>query len=95
MIGHEDYEFDFVSLQIVNLSPTEEINNMDSLSTSFDTTLADPTPLNTRNPNFGASMLEDSKHRVNKGFRVSEIWGPTHSYSYRTSLLEFFTNTAK
>lgn len=87
--------FDFVSLQTVNLSPTAEISNMDSSSSSafFDTTSADSTPLNTKNPSFDVQLPEDSKQRVNKGFRVSEILGTTNSY--RNSILEFFTNFAK
>uniref|UniRef100_UPI003AAB7154 protein furry homolog isoform X2 n=1 Tax=Centroberyx gerrardi TaxID=166262 RepID=UPI003AAB7154 len=54
---------------IVNLSPTAEISNMDSPSASFDTSSADPPPLNTRNPSFEVQLPEDSKQRVNKGFR--------------------------
>lgn len=83
---------DFVSLQTVSLSPTAEIS-MDSPSTFYDTTSADSTPLNTKNPSFEVQLPEDSKQRVNKGFRVSEILGTTNSY--RHSILEFFTNFAK
>ena len=77
-------------LQMVNLSPTSESSNRDSPSAFFDTTSADSTPLNTKNPSFEAQLPEDSKQRVNKGFRVSEILGTTHN-----SILEFFTNFAK
>lgn len=80
-------------LQMVNLSPTAETNNRDSPSTFFDTTSADSTPLNTKNPSFEVQLPEDSKQRVNKGFRVSEILGATNVY--RSSILEFFTNFAK
>lgn len=66
---------------------------MDSLSPSCDS--AEPQPLNTREPSFDVSLPEDSKPRVNKGFRVSEIWGRAESCSYRSSVLEFFTNAAK
>ena len=85
--------------QTLSISPTAEINAMDSLSlsASFDTSSAEPPALNTRNPSFEAHVPEDSKQRVNKGFGVSEILGPsTHSScSYRSSILEFFTNAAK
>uniref|UniRef100_A0A4W6DW49 FRY microtubule binding protein n=1 Tax=Lates calcarifer TaxID=8187 RepID=A0A4W6DW49_LATCA len=50
----------------VNLSPTAEIGNMDSPSAFFDTTSADSTPLNTKNPSFEVQLPEDSKQRVNK-----------------------------
>lgn len=78
---------------MVSLSPTAEISNRDSPSAFFYTSSADSTPLNTNNPNFDGQLPEDSKQRVNKGFRVSEILGTTHSY--RNSILEFFTNFAK
>uniref|UniRef100_A0A4W6DW99 FRY microtubule binding protein n=1 Tax=Lates calcarifer TaxID=8187 RepID=A0A4W6DW99_LATCA len=47
----------------VNLSPTAEIGNMDSPSAFFDTTSADSTPLNTKNPSFEVQLPEDSKQR--------------------------------
>lgn len=83
---------DFVSLQTVNLSPTADIS-MDSHSAFYDTTSADSTPLNAKNPSFEVQLPEDLKQRVNKGFRVSEILG--NSNSYHNSILEFFTNFAK
>uniref|UniRef100_A0A8C7U222 Furry homolog a (Drosophila) n=1 Tax=Oncorhynchus mykiss TaxID=8022 RepID=A0A8C7U222_ONCMY len=69
--------------QIVNLSPTEEVNQLDSLYTSVDNSAADPPlpPLHTRTSSFEVSLAENSMSRVNKDFRVSEIWAPTHSYS--------------
>uniref|UniRef100_A0A7N6ACI3 Furry homolog a (Drosophila) n=1 Tax=Anabas testudineus TaxID=64144 RepID=A0A7N6ACI3_ANATE len=70
----------------VSLSPTAEISHTDSSSTFFDTTSADSTPLNTKNPSFDVQLPEDSKQRVNKGFRVSEILGNTNSY--RSSILD-------
>uniref|UniRef100_A0A8C7D4P5 FRY microtubule binding protein n=1 Tax=Oncorhynchus kisutch TaxID=8019 RepID=A0A8C7D4P5_ONCKI len=66
--------------QIVNLSPTEEVNQLDSLYTSGDNSSADP-PLHTRTSSFEISLAENSMSRVNKYIRVSEIWVPTHSYS--------------
>lgn len=93
LLTEHSNKFDFVSFQTVNLSPTAEISHTDSSSTFFDTTSADSTPLNTKNPSFDVQLPEDSKQRVNKGFRVSEILGATNSY--RNSILEFFTNFAK
>ena len=78
---------------MVNLSPTAEISYRDSPSGFFDTTPSDSTPLNSKNPSFEVQLPEDSKPRVNKGFRVSEILGATNSY--RSSILDFFTNFAK
>lgn len=79
--------------QTVSLSPTAEMSSIDSPSPFCDTTSADSTPLSTKNPSFEVQQPEDSKHRVNKGFRVSEILGTTNSY--RSSIIEFFTNFAK
>ncbi|XP_072557532.1 protein furry homolog isoform X2 [Paramormyrops kingsleyae] len=45
--------------QIMNLSPTEEASHTDSLSTSFDTTSAEPLSLNTRTPSLEISPPED------------------------------------
>lgn len=92
LLREDSNNFDFVSLQTVNLSPTAEIS-LDSSSAFYDTTSADSTPLNTKNPSFEVQLPEDSKQRVNKGFRVSEILGTTNAY--RSSILEFFTNFAK
>ncbi|XP_073439281.1 protein furry homolog isoform X3 [Dendrobates tinctorius] len=43
---------------IISLSPSEETNNMESPSTSCDTTSADPHSLNTRTSSFDASLPE-------------------------------------
>lgn len=85
--------FAVFSFQIVSLSPTAELSSMDASSAFFDSTSADSTPLSTKNPSFDVQLPEDSKQRVNKGFRVSEILGATNSY--RSSILEFFTNLYK
>lgn len=81
-----------VSLQTVSFSPTAE-SSVDSPSSLYGTTSADSTPLNTKHPSFEVQLPENSKQRVNKGFRVSEILENTNSY--RNSILEFFTNFAK
>ncbi|XP_034722078.1 protein furry homolog isoform X4 [Etheostoma cragini] len=48
---------------MVSLSTTAENSNRDSSSTFFNTTSADSTPLNTKNPSFEAQHPEDSKQR--------------------------------
>uniref|UniRef100_A0A671P224 Furry homolog a (Drosophila) n=1 Tax=Sinocyclocheilus anshuiensis TaxID=1608454 RepID=A0A671P224_9TELE len=70
---------------VMFLSPTEELNPMDSPPISFDNTQADPIPLSTPTPSFEISAPEGSNHRVNKSFKMADLWGQTHSYSYRTS----------
>ncbi|XP_028274555.1 protein furry homolog isoform X3 [Parambassis ranga] len=50
----------------VSLSPTAEISSMDSPSAFFDTTSAESTPLNTKNPSFEVQLPEDSKQRVSQ-----------------------------
>uniref|UniRef100_A0A672MER2 FRY microtubule binding protein n=1 Tax=Sinocyclocheilus grahami TaxID=75366 RepID=A0A672MER2_SINGR len=74
----------------VSLSPTEELNPMDSPPISIDNTQADPIPLSTPTPSFEISAPEGSNHRVNKSFKMADLWGQTHSYSYRTSVLDGF-----
>uniref|UniRef100_A0A8C4HHX3 Furry homolog a (Drosophila) n=1 Tax=Dicentrarchus labrax TaxID=13489 RepID=A0A8C4HHX3_DICLA len=79
LFKEDSNNFDFVSLQIVNLSPTAEIS-MDSPSAFYDTTSTDSTPLNTKNPSFEVQLPEDSKQRVNKGFKLlTQV--PDHNYS--------------
>uniref|UniRef100_A0A8C1DBE1 FRY microtubule binding protein n=1 Tax=Cyprinus carpio carpio TaxID=630221 RepID=A0A8C1DBE1_CYPCA len=70
---------------VMFLSPTEELNPMDSPPISFDNIQADPIPLSTPTPSFEISVSEGSNHRVNKSFKMADLWGQTHSYSYRTS----------
>ncbi|XP_055369796.1 protein furry homolog isoform X3 [Betta splendens] len=48
---------------LLNLSPTAEISHTDSSSAFFDSTSADSTPLNTKNPSFDVQLPEDSKQR--------------------------------
>uniref|UniRef100_A0A8D3DPL1 FRY microtubule binding protein n=1 Tax=Scophthalmus maximus TaxID=52904 RepID=A0A8D3DPL1_SCOMX len=94
------------SLSKITHEDSDESSEEDSLSASqilshsqlvssllflfFDSTPSDSTPLNSKNPSFEVQLPEDSKPRVNKGFRVSEILGTTNSY--RSSLLDFFSN---
>uniref|UniRef100_A0A671PA30 Furry homolog a (Drosophila) n=1 Tax=Sinocyclocheilus anshuiensis TaxID=1608454 RepID=A0A671PA30_9TELE len=73
----------FCSFFNVSLSPTEELNPMDSPPISFDNTQADPIPLSTPTPSFEISAPEGSNHRVNKSFKMADLWGQTHSYSYQ------------
>ncbi|XP_041949099.1 protein furry homolog isoform X3 [Alosa sapidissima] len=44
----------------MNLSPSEETNHTDSLSTSYDTTSADPNSLNAATPCLGTSLPDDT-----------------------------------
>uniref|UniRef100_A0A8C9YS02 FRY microtubule binding protein n=1 Tax=Sander lucioperca TaxID=283035 RepID=A0A8C9YS02_SANLU len=48
---------------MVSLSTTAENSNRDSSSAFFNTTSADSTPLNTKNPSFEVQQPEDSKQR--------------------------------
>uniref|UniRef100_A0A8C1XJ14 Furry homolog a (Drosophila) n=1 Tax=Cyprinus carpio TaxID=7962 RepID=A0A8C1XJ14_CYPCA len=67
------------------LSPTEELNPMDSPPISFDSIQADTIPLSTPTPSFEISAPEGSNHRVNKNFKMADLRGQTLFYSYRTS----------
>ncbi|KAG9263699.1 hypothetical protein AMEX_G23756 [Astyanax mexicanus] len=44
----------------MNLSPSEDTNHTDSLSTSYDTTSADPSSLNAATPCLGTSLPDDT-----------------------------------
>ncbi|KAG2457353.1 FRY protein, partial [Polypterus senegalus] len=55
---------------IINLSPSEETSHVDSLSTSFETTSADPNSLNTRTPSFEVSLPDDSNQQANEGLKA-------------------------
>uniref|UniRef100_A0A3B5AB99 Protein furry homolog n=1 Tax=Stegastes partitus TaxID=144197 RepID=A0A3B5AB99_9TELE len=57
---------------IVNLSPTAESSSMDSPSAFFDSTSAESTPLNTKNPSFEVQLPEDSKQREDEDVNVHE-----------------------
>uniref|UniRef100_A0A8C1NKA4 Furry homolog a (Drosophila) n=1 Tax=Cyprinus carpio TaxID=7962 RepID=A0A8C1NKA4_CYPCA len=57
------------------LSPTEELNPMDSPPISFDSIQADPIPLSTPTPSFEISAPEGSNHRVNKNFKMADLRG--------------------
>uniref|UniRef100_A0A8C1XCC5 Furry homolog a (Drosophila) n=1 Tax=Cyprinus carpio TaxID=7962 RepID=A0A8C1XCC5_CYPCA len=72
------------------LSPTEELNPMDSPPISFDSIQADTIPLSTPTPSFEISAPEGSNHRVNKNFKMADLRGQTLFYSYRTSVLDGF-----
>uniref|UniRef100_A0A671Y0G6 FRY microtubule binding protein n=1 Tax=Sparus aurata TaxID=8175 RepID=A0A671Y0G6_SPAAU len=90
-ITHEDSdesseEDSLTASQILSHSQLVSSPLMDSPSAFYDTTSAESTPLNTKNPSFEVQLPEDSKQRVNKGFRVSEILGTTNNY--RNSILD-------
>ncbi|XP_029923116.1 protein furry homolog isoform X2 [Myripristis murdjan] len=72
---------------IVNLSPTSEINNMDSRSASFDASSADPPPLNTRNASFEVQLPEDSKQRLEVSPDDEDINSPEDDLSLSISEL--------
>lgn len=83
-----------MSFQNVMMSPTEKVNHMNSLPSSLEPVLAASVSLPPSVPGLQASTPKDSTPRVNKAFKMADFWGPSHSYSYRTSILEFFTNPA-
>ncbi|KAJ8280140.1 hypothetical protein GJAV_G00050980 [Gymnothorax javanicus] len=70
---------------IMSLSPSEETNNGDSVSPSAETHSL-PSTAPSLSP---LSPPADSSQRVNNQFGVPELWGQTHTYSYRTSILDW------
>ncbi|KAJ8275551.1 hypothetical protein COCON_G00073030 [Conger conger] len=81
--------------QTMNLSPSEETNNTDSLSTSFDTTSAEQPSLSARTPSLEVSLPEDPSPRVTPIFTLSELLGHAHPQAYRTSIVEFFASASQ
>ncbi|PWA28028.1 hypothetical protein CCH79_00012147 [Gambusia affinis] len=57
----------------VSLSPTPEISSADTSSATFDSTLANSTPLGTKNPSFEVQLSEDSKQRVSQEDEDSSV----------------------
>lgn len=76
------------------MSPIEKVNHLDSLPSSLEPVPATPLSLSPSVPGLHASTPEDSTPRVNKALRTADFWGPSHSYTYRASILQFFTNPA-
>uniref|UniRef100_A0A8C1UXX0 Furry homolog b (Drosophila) n=1 Tax=Cyprinus carpio TaxID=7962 RepID=A0A8C1UXX0_CYPCA len=60
----------------MNLSPSEDTNHTDSLSTSYDTTSADPNSLNAATPCLGTSLPDD--HIMPPGNLISSGFNSYH-----------------
>uniref|UniRef100_A0A3B4CJS6 Furry homolog b (Drosophila) n=1 Tax=Pygocentrus nattereri TaxID=42514 RepID=A0A3B4CJS6_PYGNA len=56
----------------MNLSPSEDTNHTDSLSTSYDTTSADPNSLNAATPCLGTSLPDDTPLPEDEDSNVQE-----------------------
>ncbi|XP_074842355.1 protein furry homolog isoform X7 [Carettochelys insculpta] len=68
-------DFDFLDVEledgeIMTLSPSEDTIHMDSLSTSCDTTSADPHHFNTRTSSFEVSLTDMSNRQVSEGSKA-------------------------
>lgn len=59
-------------VQIINLSPSEDTNHIDSLSTSCDTTSADP-HFNIGTSSFDGSLPDMNNLQVSEGSKVNKI----------------------
>uniref|UniRef100_A0A8C9F5J0 FRY microtubule binding protein n=1 Tax=Pavo cristatus TaxID=9049 RepID=A0A8C9F5J0_PAVCR len=59
--------------QIINLSPSEDTNHIDSLSTSCDTTSADPHHFNIGTSSFDVSLPDMNNLQVPEGSKVEAI----------------------
>uniref|UniRef100_A0A8C9YUF5 FRY microtubule binding protein n=1 Tax=Sander lucioperca TaxID=283035 RepID=A0A8C9YUF5_SANLU len=91
-ITHEDSdessEEDFLMASQI-LSHSQLNSNRDSSSAFFNTTSADSTPLNTKNPSFEVQQPEDSKQRVNKEEEDTNVHEDDPSLSISDIPLEF------
>lgn len=77
--------------QIINLSPSEDANNIDSLSTSCDTTSADPHHFNMGTSSFDVSLPNMNNLQVSEGAKVNTFFSffPNWTVFYIT-LLQIF-----
>lgn len=60
--------------QIINLSPSEDANHIDSLSTSCDTTSADPHHFNMGTSSFDVSLPDMNNLQVSEGPKVNTFF---------------------
>ena len=66
--------FPLLSRQIMNLSPSEETNPMESLTTACDLTPADPHSFNTRMASFDAALPDMNNLHISEGSKVKRFW---------------------
>ncbi|XP_010857741.1 PREDICTED: protein furry homolog [Bison bison bison] len=59
---------------IMNLSPSEETNPMESLTTACDLTPADPHSFNTRMASFDAALPDMNNLHISEGSKVKRFW---------------------
>lgn len=69
-----DIVFPLLSQQIMNLSPSEETNPMESLTTACDLTPADPHSFNTRMASFDAALPDMNNLQISEGSKVKRFW---------------------
>lgn len=62
-----------LSQQIMNLSPSEETNPVDSLTAACDMTPADSHSFNTRMASFDASLPEMNNLQISEGSKVKRF----------------------
>uniref|UniRef100_A0A4W3K672 FRY microtubule binding protein n=1 Tax=Callorhinchus milii TaxID=7868 RepID=A0A4W3K672_CALMI len=58
---------------VMNFTPSEDTNHVDSLSTSGDTTSADPLSVNTRTPSLEVSLPDESNQQVPERSKVMDM----------------------
>lgn len=68
-----DIVFPLLSQQIMNLSPSEETNPMESLTTACDLTPADPHSFNTRMASFDAALPDMNNLQISEGSKVKRF----------------------
>lgn len=69
-----DVVFLLLSRQIMNLSPSEETNPMESLTTACDLTPADPHSFNTRMASFEPALPDMNNLQISEGSKVKRFW---------------------
>jgi len=80
--------------QIITLSPSEDTNHIDSLSTSCDTTSADPHHFNIGTASFDVSLPEMNNLQVSEGSKVNTfLLSFLTGLFYMTLLQVYFTYT--
>lgn len=80
--------------QIINLSPSEDANHIDSLSTSCDTTSADPHHFNMGTSSFDVSLPGMNNLQVSEGPKVNTFFSFFFNWTvFYVTLLQFLLLT--
>ncbi|XP_007889474.1 protein furry homolog isoform X1 [Callorhinchus milii] len=90
-IHHEDSD-ESSEEEVMNFTPSEDTNHVDSLSTSGDTTSADPLSVNTRTPSLEVSLPDESNQQVPERSKAQSMAEEEETTAIHEDELSRFTN---